>query len=38
VEKAISPEEKSPGRIIQPEKRLYAGVIGGLLMCLAEIW
>jgi MFS family permease len=38
VEKTISPEEKSPGKIIQPEKRLYAGVIGGLLMCLAEIW
>ncbi|KAF4219056.1 hypothetical protein CNMCM5878_003911 [Aspergillus fumigatiaffinis] len=33
-----SSEEKSPSKVLQPEKRLYAGVIGGLLMCLAEIW
>jgi hypothetical protein len=39
LEKAvISSEEKSPSKVLQPEKRLYAGVIGGLLMCLAEIW
>ncbi|KEY81983.1 MFS polyamine transporter [Aspergillus fumigatus] len=39
LEKAVtSSEEKLPGKVFQPEKRLYAGVIGGLLMCLAEIW
>lgn len=39
LEKAVTlSEEKLPGKVFQPEKRLYAGVIGGLLMCLAEIW
>jgi MFS family permease len=39
LERAVtSSEEKSSGKVFQPEKRLYAGVIGGLLMCLAEIW
>lgn len=38
LEKATSSEEKTPGKVFQPEKRLYAGVIGGLLMSLAEIW
>ncbi|RHZ62845.1 hypothetical protein CDV55_105833 [Aspergillus turcosus] len=35
---ATSSEEKLPGKVFQPERHLYAGVIGGLLMCLAEIW
>ncbi|KAH1373607.1 hypothetical protein KXX22_007161, partial [Aspergillus fumigatus] len=34
---ATSLEEKLPGKVFQPERHLYAGVIGGLLMCLAEI-
>lgn len=39
LEKAVtSSKEESPDMIFQPEKRLYAGVIGALLMCLAEIW
>jgi hypothetical protein len=39
LEKAVtSSEEISPRKVFQPEKRLYAGAIGGLLMCLAEIW
>jgi hypothetical protein len=39
LERAVtSSEEKSLGKVFQPEKRLYAGVIGGFLMCLAEIW
>lgn len=39
LEKAVTLlEEKLPGKVFQPEKHLYVGVIGGLLMCLAEIW